>query len=69
MLLKKMFNALNSLTMCIFGSHSSNSRLTSLETLIPNNRCVCIRKDSYDSAFALLVLDLIFSIFVGPFMH
>ena len=53
MLLKKMFNALNSLTMCIFGSHSSNSRLTSLETLIPNNRCVWIRKGSYDSAFAL----------------
>ena len=69
MLLKKMFNALNSLTMCIFGSHSSNSRLTSLETLIPNNRCVWIRKGSYDSAFALLILDLIFSIFVGPFMH
>ena len=30
-LLKKMFNALNSLTMCIFGSHFSNSRLGSLE--------------------------------------
>ena len=30
MLLKKMFNALNSLTMCISSSHSSNSHLTSL---------------------------------------
>ena len=40
MLLKKIFNALNFLTMCISGSHSSNSRLTSLETLIPNNRSV-----------------------------
>ena len=40
MLLKKMFNALNSLTMCISGSHSSNPHLTSLETLIPNNHSV-----------------------------
>ena len=40
MLLKKMFNVLNSLTMCISGSHSSNPRLTSLETLIPNNHSV-----------------------------
>ena len=40
MLLKKMFNALNPLTMCISGSHSSNPRLSSLETLIPNNRSV-----------------------------
>ena len=40
MLLKKMFNALNSLIICIFGSHSSNPCLTSLETLIPNNRSV-----------------------------
>ena len=29
MLLKKVFNAFNSLSMCIFGSHSSNPRLTS----------------------------------------
>ena len=29
MLLRKVFNALNSLSMCIFGSHSSNLRLTS----------------------------------------
>ena len=34
MLLKKMFNALNSLTMCISNSHSSNPHLTSHETLI-----------------------------------
>ena len=47
MLLKKIFNALNSLTMCISGSHSSNPRLTSLETLIPNNRSVWMRKGSY----------------------
>ena len=47
MLLKKMFNALNSLTMCISGSHSSNPRLTSLKTLIPNNRSVWMRKGSY----------------------
>ena len=40
MLLKKVFNALNSLTMCISGSHSFNPRLTSHETLIPNNRSV-----------------------------
>ena len=48
MLLKKMFNAFNSLTMCISDSHSSNPRLTSLETLIPNNRSVWMRKGSYD---------------------
>ena len=47
MLLKKMFNALNSLTMCISGSHSSNSCLIFLETLIPNNRSVWKRKCSY----------------------
>ena len=47
MLLKKIFNALNSLTMCISGSHSSNSRLTSLKTLIPNNLSVWMRKGSY----------------------
>ena len=46
-LLKKVFNALNSLSMCISGSHSSNSRLTFHETLIPNNRSVWIRKGSY----------------------
>ena len=69
MLLKKVFNALNSLPMCISGSHSSNPRLTSYETLIPNNYSVWMRKGSYGWAYALLVLDLILSIFVGPFMH
>ena len=47
MLLKKMFNALNSLSICIFGSHSSSPRLTSHETLIPNNCSVWMRKGSY----------------------
>ena len=47
MFLKKEFSALNSLSMCISGSHSSNPRLTSLETLIPNNCSVWIRKGSY----------------------
>ena len=47
MLLKKVFNALNSLFMCISGSHSSNSHLTSHETLILNNHSVWMRKDSY----------------------
>ena len=47
MLLKKMFNALNFLTMCISCSHSSNLYLTSLETLIPNNHSVWMRKGSY----------------------
>ena len=69
MLLKKMFNDLNSLTMCISNSHSSNPRLTSFETLISNNRSVWMRKSSYGCAFALLVLDLILSTFVRPFMH
>ena len=48
MLLKKVFNALTSLFTCIFGSHSSNPRLTSHETLIPNNHSVWMRKGSYD---------------------
>ena len=47
MLLKKMFNTLNFLTMCISSSHSSNPRLTSHETLIPNNLSVWMRKGSY----------------------
>ena len=47
MLLKKVFNTLNSLFMCISSSLSSNPRLTSHETLIPNNRSVWMRKDSY----------------------
>ena len=45
-LLKKMFSALNSLSMCISSSHSSNPYLTSHETLIPNNRSVWMRKGS-----------------------
>ena len=47
MLLKKVFNALNSLSMYISGSHSSNPSLTFHETLIPNNRSVWMRKGSY----------------------
>ena len=47
MLLKKVFNVLNSLTMCISDSHSSNPRLTSHKTLIPNNRCFWMRKGFY----------------------
>ena len=43
MLLKKVINALNSLFMCISGSHSSNPFLP----LIPNNHCVWMRKGSY----------------------
>ena len=46
--------------MCIFSSHSSNSYLTSHETLIPNNHCVWMKKGSYSWAFSFfLVLDLI----------
>ena len=47
MLLKKVFNAFNSLSMCISSSHSSNPRLTSYKTPIPNNRCVWMKKGSY----------------------
>ena len=47
MLLNKVFNALNSLSMCISGSHSSNPRLTSHETFIPKNCSIWIRKHSY----------------------
>ena len=46
-LLKQVVNALTSLSMCISGSYSSNPRLTSHETLIPNNHSVWIRKGSY----------------------
>ena len=46
-LLKKLFNALNSLSMCISGSHSSSSSLSSHETLIPNNGSILMRKSSY----------------------
>ena len=47
MLLKKVFNAFNSLSMCISRSYSSNPHLTFHETLIPNNRSVWMRKGSY----------------------
>ena len=46
-LLKKVVNALTSLSMCISGSHSSNPRLTSHKTLISNNCFVWMRKGSY----------------------
>ena len=54
MLLKKVFNALNSLSMCIFSSHSSNPRLTSYETLILNNHFVWMKNGSYGWAYALI---------------
>ena len=47
MLLKKVFNDLNSLSMCISGSYSSNPHLTSHETLIPNNCYVWMKKGFY----------------------
>ena len=47
MLLKKMFNVFNSLSICISGSHSSNPYLTFHETLIPNNCSIWMRKCSY----------------------
>ena len=50
MSLKKLFNALNSLSMCISDSHSSNSHLSSHETLTPNNCSIWMRKGSYDWA-------------------
>ena len=68
-LLKKVFYVITSLSMCTYGSHSSNPHLTSHETLIPNNHSIWIRKGSYGWAFDLLVFDLILSIFIGPFMH
>ena len=46
-LLKKVFDVLTSLSMCIFGSHSSNSRLSFHGTLISKNRFVWMRKGSY----------------------
>ena len=45
-LLKKFFDVLTSLSMFISDSNSSNLRLTSHETLIPNNRSVWMRKGS-----------------------
>ena len=46
-LLKKVFNTLNFLSMCISDSHSSNPHLTFHETLIPNNYSVWMRNGSY----------------------
>ena len=46
-LLKKVFDILTSLSMCISGSHSSNPRLAFHEILIPNNRYIWMRKGSY----------------------
>ena len=46
-LLKKVFDVLTSLSMCIFGSHSSNSRLSFHGTLISKNCFVWMRKGSY----------------------
>ena len=46
-LLKKVFDVLTSLSICFSGSHSSNSHLTSHETLILNNYSVWMRKCSY----------------------
>ena len=46
-LLKKVFNILTCLSMYISDSHSSNSRLASHETLIPNNSSVWMMKGSY----------------------
>ena len=47
MFLKQIFNAFTFLSMCISSSHSSNIRLTSHETFIPNNHFVWMRKGSY----------------------
>ena len=44
MLLRKVFNALKSLSMCISDSHSSNSHLSSHVTLTPNNCSIWMRK-------------------------
>ena len=46
-LLKKVFDVLTSLSMCISSFHSSNPRLTSHETLISNNHSVWMRTSSY----------------------
>ena len=45
-LLKKVFNVLTSLSMCISGSHFFNPRLTSHKTLIPNNHSIWVWKGS-----------------------
>ena len=46
MLLKKVFNALNSVSIYISGSYFSIPHLSSHETLIPNNCSVWMRKGS-----------------------
>ena len=46
MLLKKVFNTLNSVSICISGSYSSIPHLSSHETFIPNNCSVWMRKGS-----------------------
>ena len=53
-MLKKVFNAFNSLSICISSSHSSNHCLTSYETLIPNNHFVWMKNGSYGWAYALI---------------
>ena len=68
-LLKKVFDVLTSLFMCISGSHSSNPCLTSHKTLILNNRSIWMRKGSYSWAYAFLVLNLILSIFIRLFIN
>ena len=51
------------------GSKFLPTRLSSQETITSNNCSVWVMKGSYDLTFTLLVLDLIFSIFVGLYMH
>ena len=68
-LLKKVFDVLTFLSMCISISHSSNPCFTSHKTLIPNNCFVWMRKGSNGWGYALLVLDLILSLFARLFMH
>ena len=68
-LLKKVFDVLTSLSICISGSQFFNPLFTYHETLISNNCSVWMRKGSYGKAYAFLVFNLILLIFVGPFMH
>ena len=55
-LLKHVVNAFTSLSMCISGFYSCNPRLTSHETLIPNNCSVWMRKDSCGWTYAFFYL-------------
>ena len=59
MLLKQVVNAFTSLFMWISSSYSSNPRLTSHETLIPNNHFVWMRNVSYGWAWKLTLFFLI----------